>query len=156
MFFNSFTAGRWADFLANCRGTICLGAIAAAAMICGSGCASHGSLQPHQAFRQTVTPSQSFFQGGVSGSGTVSNPFDTGTDSDYVGYQGYNNTLPGLGRRSITNNGFNVDANQANRAVPFAGPSPSTGSYGNFGNYAPTANYNYQPAYSGGFTSGSC
>lgn len=74
----------------------------------------------------------------------MSNPFDTGTDSDYVGYQGYNNTLPGFGQPPVTNGGLG------------GGVAGSSTTNGNFGNYAPAASYNYQPAYSGGFTGGSC
>jgi len=92
--------------------------------------------------------------------------FDSGAASNFAGYGGYNNSLPGQGQ--------GPGQGQYNPAAPANGAyGQSFGqAYGqNFGQsfgqtygqsskpyppYTPPAGYNYQPAYSGGFSSGSC
>jgi hypothetical protein len=108
---------------------------------------SGGTLQPHHAFRQTVTPFEAYYQGGQTGQGSSARSFATGAAADYSGYQGYNNNLQGYNAPPATN----FPAAYGNSGVA----SPATGSYGSSTTSLP-ATYNYQPVYSGGFSSGSC
>ena len=115
---------------------------------CLTGCASSGTLQPHQAFRQTATPYQAaYYQGQQAGFGQ--NPYSgayggayggAAPDGNYGSYAGYNSE-PAYGQ---TNPALTGGQN-----LPF---QPNLQYQAN----TPAAGFNYQPAYSGGFSSGSC
>ncbi len=105
-----------------------------------SGCASSGALQPHQAFRQTATPYQAYFQGQRSGLGqsNLGNAVDTGSASDFAGYGGGAASGQGVfGQQSPPVN------TPFSRFSPI-GPAPSNGGF------------NYQPNFGGGFFGGTC
>jgi len=127
-------------------------------LACGAGCASSGTLQPHQAFRQATTPYQGYYQGAPPAYGTSGN-FNAGSASDYSEYGGYNNSLPGYGQPNPVAGGYeaygNPFASSYGNSTAGQAPVQGQGGYGQY-SYPANAGYNYQPAYSGGFTSGSC
>lgn len=119
-------------------------------IVCSAGCACSGTMQPHQAFRQTTTPYQAYYQGQQPANGQFGygGSFDTATAADYAGYGGYNNSLPGQGQP------YGLPALGSNGM--FGTPAGYGAAYGQYAPVAPAAGYNDQPTYSGGFSSGSC
>lgn len=120
----------------------------------GAGCASSGTLQPHHAFRQATTPYQGYYQGQQSFFGAASGLGVPASDN-YAPYSAYNNSLPGYGQPNPATGSYGAFGNQF--ATPtgnsIGGQAPAQGAYPPF---YPNAGYNYQRAYTGGFTSGSC
>ena len=120
----------------------------------GVGCASSGSLQPHQAFRQGITPYQGYYQGQQTSLGAGSG-LTTPTTTAIPGYRGFNNSLPSFEPSNVASGSFGAIGNQP--ASSFGslsrGQAPTQVGYPQ---YLPNASYNFQPAYAGGFTSGSC
>lgn len=126
-------------------------------LACSTGCASSGTLQPHHAFRQATTPYQGYYQG-QQPSYAIGGGLGSPVSGDYAGYGGYNISPPSYGQSNTTTANYGAYGN------PFASPySPpgnlNVGQFQTQGGYQPQYNgtgYNYQPAYAGGFTSGSC
>lgn len=129
-------------------------------LTCGIGCASSGTLQPHQAFRQATTPyqGQQSSYGAVNAVGAVGG-LDTAGAGAYAGYGGYNNSLLGYDNSNVAAGNYGAYGNQFSN--PYATSSSNMNvqqipAQSGYSQYAPNAGYNYQPSYSTGFTSGSC